>query len=305
MHKVSVIIHTYNRAAFLERLFGALAQQSVGVSGFEVIVVDDGSIDDTYTVCDRAARQLPGLHYHRLDVNTGAAGASCVGIGQAQGDILLFTDDDCIPRPDWIEQMGAALEQYPIVAGAVESPRGDFIKLCHNIAQFQEFLPGRPAREVGFAPGANMGMRRSGIDATGLPDARCRYAYDTDLILRARERGFAVRFCPESVVLHDPPPERSRFTVVLKYAADHAAATILLRRRHRNLLRTPLVLGSPFLLALASPVIAVVATFRIFTRDCVVLQFWQTAPVVFLLKLAWCWGAARGLWRLRHGAGSC
>lgn len=305
MPRASIILCTYNRAALLERLFDALTRQSVGPGAFEVVVVDDASADSTPDVCLRAAREIPGLRCIRLDANAGHAGASRVGIREAEGDVLLFTDDDCIPRADWVERMCAAVERDSIVAGTVDSPRGDFIKLCHNIAQFQEFLPGRPAREVGFAAGANMGIRRSVIDASGVPDGRRRYAFDTELVLRAREKGFAVRFHPESVVLHDPPSERSRLLGILKYSADHATATISLRRQYATLLRTPLVLRSPSLLLLASPVIAAAVTVRIFTRDRAAHRFWATVPVVFLVKLAWCWGAARGLWALRRREGGC
>jgi GT2 family glycosyltransferase len=303
MPRASIILCTYNRAALLKRLFDALTRQSVGAGAFEVVVVDDASADSTPDVCRRAARGLPGLRCLRLDANVGHAGASCVGIREAKGDVLLFTDDDCIPRDDWVERMCAALADDLIVAGAVDSPRGDFIKLCHNVAQFQEFLPDRPARGVGFAPGANMGMRRSVIDAAGVSDDRRRHAFDTELILRARAKGLVVRFHPESVVLHDPPSERSRLLGILKYSADHATATISLRRQYASLLRTPLVLRSPSLLLLTSPVIAAAVTVRIFTRDRAALRFWATAPVVFLVKLAWCWGAARGLRTLQRGEG--
>lgn len=303
MQKTSIIICTYNRAVLLERLFGALARQSVGAGAFEVIVVDDGSTDSTRSVCDRAVRELPCLRHIRLDANVGHAGASCVGLREAKGEVLLFTDDDCIPRPDWVERMCAALEQDSIVAGAVDSPHGDFIKLCHNVGQFQDFLSGRAAREVGFAPGANMGMRRSVIQRAGLPGARRRYAYDTELILRARAKGCVVRFHPEAEILHDPPRDRSRLLNILRYSADHAAATITLRRQYAGLLRTPFLLRSPFLLLLASPAIAFAASFHIYARDRVVLRFWRTAPVVFLMKLAWCWGSACGLRALSRAEG--
>ena len=92
---------------------------------------------------------------------------------------------------------------------------------------------------------------------------------------------------------HAPP----RVTVgsVLGYAAAHAAETILFRQRFRELLRTPLVLFSPVLILLAAPLIALKTTAGIYLGNRKLIRCCHTIPLVYLIKLAWCWGAARGL----------
>jgi GT2 family glycosyltransferase len=116
---------------------------------------------------------------------------------------------------------------------------------------------------------------------------------DMEMILRARAAGFRIFRAADAVVVHDP--ERVDFASVFRYAAVHARRTIVLRGQHRQLLKTPFVLRSPLLTLMAAPAVAAWVTFRIYTRNRRTAAHWQTIPVVWALKVAWCWGAASGL----------
>jgi hypothetical protein len=88
--------------------------------------------------------------------------------------------------------MRNALKKYPLVAGSVASPVSDFVKLCHNIAEFHPFLPGRKAGPTAFIAGANMGVRRSLFEEVkGFPNVHP-LAPDTHFILKAREAGYQI-----------------------------------------------------------------------------------------------------------------
>ena len=294
---VSVIICTHNRARLLRRALHCLARQTVSAARFEVLVVDDGSEDNTAAICDAMqGQELPNLRYISAGGKVGLGKAANLGIRHAKGDHVLFTDDDCIAQPDWVERMSTALRQESVVAGAVSSLTSDYIKLCHNIGQFHAFMPGRKACLMEFAAGANMGARRSVLEELG-GFRELEIALDTDFILRARSKGYRVYFASDAVVQHDP--DRNRLMTILKYSSDHASATILLRNQYRLLLRTPFVLRSPLLTLLAAPLIALRVTLGIYMGNANLARLFRTAPVVYALKLCWCWGAARGLreWR--------
>jgi GT2 family glycosyltransferase len=219
--------------------------------------------------------------------------AANLGVQSSKGDYLIFTDDDCIAREDWVESMSAALLKYPLTAGTVASPTGNFVKLCHNISEFHPFMQGRKAGTVDFIAGANMGFRRSLYEELKrFPDRRV-ISPDMHFILRARQEGYQIYFIPDAVVTHDH--DRTSFSDIFRYAADHASETILLRNRYRLLLRTPFVLRSPFLILATAPVIALKVTASIYWGNINNVKFFWTAPVVYALKLAWCWGAAHGL----------
>lgn len=294
--EVSVIVCSYNRSRLLERALRALSAQSLPSERFEVIVVDDGSTDDTPEVCRNLARQLPNLRYISTGANQGLSKARNAGLKAARSEYLLFIDDDCVAGPHWVERMGEALLKYDIAAGAVASPTESYLKLCHNISEFHPFMPGH--KEEGpklFIAGANMGLKRSVVEELGGFGQRTVPAEDMEFILRARERGYEINFVHEAEVTHDP--ERTSLSSIFGYSVQHASRTIILRNQYRALLGTPFVLRSPYLLLAAAPVIALRVTAGIYLRNPRVARLFWTAPMVFALKLAWCWGASRGLRR--------
>jgi GT2 family glycosyltransferase len=242
---VSVVICTYNRAQLLKRTLHSLTLQTVRPEQFEIIVVDDGSVDETPEVCLQLRQDLPHMKYVSNGVNSGISCSRNKGIKSAEGEFILFTDDDCIANNDWVERMSAALEREPVVAGAVESSESNYIRLCHNIAEFHPFIPGCKRRPVEFIAGANMGFRRSVLDELGGFDAKVKTAEDMEFILRARSKGYRIYLACDAIVTHDH--NRTNLDTVFKYSAKHAAETILLRNKYRSLLGTPFVLRSSFL----------------------------------------------------------
>jgi GT2 family glycosyltransferase len=288
----SVILCTYNRARLLERALSSLSRQTMTPDGFEVIVVDDGSSDGTAAVCEKAGRSLPGFRYIPLARNLGLAAAGNRGIREARGEAFLFIDDDCIADESWAESLAASLERHPLAAGAIRSPLTNPIKLGHNISQFHPFME---RREEGWAKsiaGANMGMRRSLFSELGGFNEKSEVP-DMELLFRAWEKGYRVRFVPGAVILHDP--ERVRLAKILAHAARRASLMIPLRQQYGPLLRTPFILRSPDLILLAAPLIALKVTAGIYVNNRGLTRYSWTAPLVFAQKLAWCWGAAQGL----------
>lgn len=100
--KVSVVLTTYNRATFLEKALISLAGQTAGNEEYEVIVIDDGSSDNTREVVKSIEPILPIKYSHQL--NSGLASAKNHGLFLADGDIVLFLDDDDISDSSLIEQ---------------------------------------------------------------------------------------------------------------------------------------------------------------------------------------------------------
>ena len=134
--RVSVIICTRNRPHLLRRLLGALADQTFPRDQFEIVVVDDFSDRaGAAGVCRERDAPFPALTCLETDGHVGLAAARDLGVDAAKSDRLLFTDDDCIPDPEWVSGMAAALEEHQVVAGAVATPVDSPVQLCHNIAE--------------------------------------------------------------------------------------------------------------------------------------------------------------------------
>lgn len=113
----SVVVTTYNRPDALKAvLAGLLAQQD---TGFEILVADDGSRDDTRALVEATAASspLPLRHVWQEDLGFRAGAARNRAAAVARGDYLLFLDGDCVPRPDWIARHRALAERGWMVAG--------------------------------------------------------------------------------------------------------------------------------------------------------------------------------------------
>jgi len=101
---ISVVIPTYRRPDLLSRCVLALASQNYDLTHYEVIVVSDGPDDET----DRVIQQLREFHprltlrYYETPGRSGPATARNMGWRQAKGDLVAFTDDDCIPSASWL-----------------------------------------------------------------------------------------------------------------------------------------------------------------------------------------------------------
>lgn len=204
--RVSVVVATYGRSGLLPRLLAALEAQE-GCGGFEVVIVDDGSRDDSTTVLQRlAATSRLDLRPHRLPVNQGPAVARNVGWREARAPLIAFTDDDCAPQPGWLAALIDGLARHDIVQGTTRP----------NPAQMANLGPFSHTMEVqgenGFYETCNVGYRREVLERIGGFDERFRYPYgeDADLAWRAKESGATTGFERSALVYHDIRPASFR-----------------------------------------------------------------------------------------------
>ncbi|MGE5162343.1 MAG: glycosyltransferase family 2 protein [Betaproteobacteria bacterium] len=114
---ISVIVTTYNRPDALGAVLAGLAAQAD--RGFEVVVADDGSRDDTRALVEQAGYGFPVPlgHVWQEDRGFRAGAARNRAAERARGDYLVFLDGDCIPRPDFVTRHRALAERGWMVAG--------------------------------------------------------------------------------------------------------------------------------------------------------------------------------------------
>ncbi len=203
----TVVIPAYNAAATLPACLGALRSQTLPAD--EIIVVDDGSIDDTAEVARRMGAAV-SRQEHR-----GPAAARNVGIQLARGDIVLFTDADCEPVPDWLEQMVRPLAD-PGVAGVKGVYRTRQTQVVARLAQCEfaeryELLARQPA--IDFVDTYAAAFRTSALRHIGGFDPRFTRANneDSDLSYRLAEAGNRMVFNSRAAVYHRHPATWSRY----------------------------------------------------------------------------------------------
>ncbi len=123
MLKLSVVLPTYNRLQQLRRVLAGLENQTCPLADFEVVVVSDGSSDGTNEFLQemKTPLQLTAV----IQANQGVAAARNQGVAQAQGDLVLFIDDDVVPTPQLVAEhlcFHAAHEEEVIVLGPMLTP---------------------------------------------------------------------------------------------------------------------------------------------------------------------------------------
>lgn len=117
--KYSVVVATYNRATILRECLEALAVQTVPTEEYELILINDGSDDNSNSVVNEFRKSHARLNFAYIEQkNAGPAKARNVGIKLAKGEIVYFTDDDCVVPRDWIKTLAAQYAKYPEIAGA-------------------------------------------------------------------------------------------------------------------------------------------------------------------------------------------
>src|SRR5690606_38050796 len=125
---VSVVVATYGRSGYLGDLLAAFEDQDLPTDDFEVILVDNGSGDDTWPVLAGLAARSPlrllALH---LDQNQGPGGGRNRGAAHARGRVVAITDDDCLPTPVWVREVRDAFDDrtVSVLQGRVEPPARD------------------------------------------------------------------------------------------------------------------------------------------------------------------------------------
>lgn len=204
MVRVSVAISTYQRAHRLPALIGALEQQTLPLDQYEVVIADNGSTDDTHSVLADLAESTPlTLRVVRLGVNRGPAEGRNAAWRGALAPIVAFTDDDCLPQPEWLEHLLAAMDgDRAVVVGRTVPPAEDAELVG---APFVRVVRVDEAR---YFPTCNVAYRRDDIEEVGGFDANFDEpaGEDTDLALRVLAAGAEGRFAPDAVVHHPVRP---------------------------------------------------------------------------------------------------
>ena len=209
---VSVIVLGWGGESFIARCLTSLLQQTY--PRVEIVVVDNASPDATAAIVER---DFPQVKLIRTPQNLGVAGGNNAGFRAASGEVLILTNVDTSAAPNWVEVLVRALaddETIGVASSKLIYPNGTIQYGGGVIDRQQGFarhaFVGEPnqaergIREVDFATGASLAIRRQVLEAIGFEDE----AYfpidyeDSDLSYRARLAGWRVAYIPEATSTH-------------------------------------------------------------------------------------------------------
>lgn len=253
---ISVVISTYNRASAIPATLDALAQQDLPGEDFEVLVVDDGSTDETQEVL--SAAMVPyALRTFRLPTNRGVSAGRNVGLRNAAGEYVVMISDDLIVPARFLTEHLATLRRFPdawVVGGfrqldsLRETPFGRYLEqleLGFDRARLTRQID-QNLFEMDWPTARNLSLPRRHLQRIGLFDEQFRVTCeDQDLAQRAREQGIHFVYDASLECIHnDQAADLARYcrfqergardTVRLcrKYPVLHGGAAVIRSNGH-------------------------------------------------------------------------
>ena len=209
--QLSIVVCTFNRAHQLATALQHIVESADRSSlTTEVVVVDNNSTDETRAVVAAAAASSPVPIRYASEKRQGLSFARNRGLKEAKGEIVAFTDDDCIVAPDWVSAIWRELEVYPdaaVLGGRVDLYNPADAPIA--VRPFTDRVRYTNAGEIyQFIIGCNLAVRRSAARELGefdpaLGGTKRVVADDIEYVYRAFRRGFGVQFSPAPQVLHN------------------------------------------------------------------------------------------------------
>lgn len=224
----SVVVPSYNRKEILESTLHALLDQTVPVTAYEIIVVDDGSTDDTAAYLDDFVPRRQNLRHIRHPENRGLVVARNHGIQEARGDIVIFLDNDNVPEREFIEAHlwyhGQNADGHVAVMGNAR-----YASECIEGSNFARYLqsrylacrPAKNLKDIDFSNlpahllgGLNFSVQRTDLLAVGMFDLNFGAYYggdDSELGYRLHKAGLRIIFGEKARSTHYEPISMARY----------------------------------------------------------------------------------------------
>lgn len=280
--QVSVILPAYHSDDSIAACLEAIARQSF--QDFEVVVVNSSPETRTSQI---VTTRFPRVIFHQSPTRLLPHAARNVGVSLASGDLLVFTDPDCLPQEDWLTFLVQAGAESAVVQGSVDLKGRTWLERGIHLCKRFSLLKGLPAYSPWIVSSINVSYSRAAWQAAGPLDGDL-FCGDALLGWRAAARGYPARFEPRAVIanIHDESFGgliRERYTRGLEFAAARADYERWSRWRAARF-----TLAAPLLLA-----IVLVRTARAAVVAGCAPDFLLTLPVQVAGHLAWILGESR------------
>ena len=225
--ELTVIICTWNRAGVLRQALGSLQQCRFPTDkGWEVVIVDNNSSDETSAVCQSFVRQNPGRYRYILEKRQGKSFALNTGVETANGKVLAFTDDDVIVDPDWLTEILLVFESHACAGvGGKIVPLWNSDKPSWYVSEGPyKLLPAIVTYDLGEEPcpisapalGANLSLKKEMFKKYGLfrtdlgPAAGSEVrGEDNEFCWRLLHAGERLMYAPKAIVFHPVDKQRA------------------------------------------------------------------------------------------------
>jgi mycofactocin system glycosyltransferase len=231
---ISIIIPVKNRPQDIQECLTSLASLDYPKDKVEIIVVNDGSTDSTAKVI-----QTFNIKTIHLPQSIGASACRNLAAREANGDLLGFTDSDCVPHPHWLKDLSPNFndERVGIVGGYVSNfynrsslDRYEAVKSSLNMG-ISPFRVEEDKSSMAYIPSCNLIIRKKAFSEAGGFQEDLHVGEDVDLCWRIRKLGYHLLYVPRGEVKHK---HRNDVLQMLKRRFDYGTSEALLYLRHKD-----------------------------------------------------------------------
>jgi len=224
---ISVLICTYNRGQLIHDTLQSLIEGQEHKPD-EIIVVNGGGENNCSAILDFWKTKFSALQ-EVVTTNVNLATSRNIGLALCKGDIIIQTDDDAIPFPDWVKRIKECHQRYPeagVIGGEVVDASGK--SWVVKVADAITFPFYSNVTEVRSVPGVNSSYKREVIDQVGEYDVTMFRGEDVDYNWRARQAGWKVLYIPEIKLYHQ---HRSSWTSLITQHFMYGRAYYRVRKK--------------------------------------------------------------------------
>lgn len=288
--EISVIVPTYNSQQTIERCLTALSAQTH--PSFEIVVVDS-SEDRTAEII---AQKYPNIKLYRFSERKYPGDARNLAIAKAQGQILAFTDSDCVADKNWLAEISQAHQtSHPVIGGAVDIANPEsLIAWAAYFCEFNQWLPlsaTQTLKELQLIeiPTCCLSIKRWAYDKYG-PFLEGTYCSDTAFHWKLNNAGYLPVFVPAMKISHINISKLGKFLAKELMHGRQFARVRVAEKEFSYLLRTIYFLSAPLL-----PLLLFYRMGRRVWRNHLYFnQFIKSSPIIFLGLLCWSLGEQIG-----------
>lgn len=232
--QLSVVICTYNRCESLKVTLESLLRQETSESfDYEIIVVDNNSTDQTKSTVESFRDKFNGRLRYVFEKQQGLSFARNRGVSEGSGEIVVFTDDDCIASKDWIQNLANLFLEHKeigVITGKTCSYDSTAIMYSMKISSNREIFQ-YPSNPWDIGNGNNFAVRRNVFKEMG--GFKCNFgagtqigsAEDTEYFYRALKNKHDIMYDPSAIIFHNHGrlTEKEIVSVELNYAKGRGA----------------------------------------------------------------------------------
>lgn len=208
--KIAVIVPIYNSDKYLQDFFTALLENKFSKDD-KVLLIDNGSTDKSYSLCEKVAQEndfVELLSYHE---KASSYAARNFGVKNANADVLVFTDSDTKPSPNWLESIRNNIDRGVVIAGRIQLDIIDPKSIWENYDTIAHLNSESNVKNHSIAT-ANMAVYKNDFERVGYFEERFSGG-DYEWSQRAAKCGMSIRFVEDALIHH---PTRKTFDQILK-----------------------------------------------------------------------------------------